>query len=68
MYNGLVSALVFQCIYSSVNGLLKQYNTEISGPTRAHNTQLDTTDVELSLMLQYHKNEVSYRNIRIRKL
>lgn len=50
------------------NGVLVQNHVEIKGPTRAHNEKLDITDTELPVMLQDHKNEVSYRNIWIRKL
>ena len=50
------------------NGLLVQYNAEIRSPTQAASTQFDISEPELPLMLQDHKNLVSYRNIWIRKL
>ncbi len=50
------------------NGVLVQNHTEILGPTTSHNKTLPITDSELPLMLQEHSNEVSYRNIWIRKI
>ena len=50
------------------NGLLVQYNAEIKTPTQAASTQFTLEKSELPLMLQDHTNEVSYRNIWIRKL
>ena len=50
------------------NGVLIQYNSKITKPTIAHNENLDLASPELPIMLQDHTNEVSYRNIWIRKL
>ena len=50
------------------NGVLIQHHAEIAGPTVAASEQFDITEAELPLMLQDHTNEVSYRNIWIRKL
>ena len=50
------------------NGVLVQNHTEIIAPTASHNESYSLDSGELPLMLQEHKNEVSYRNIWIRKL
>jgi len=50
------------------NGLLVQYNAKIESPTQAASTKFKVSESELPLMLQDHKNLVSYRNIWIRKL
>ena len=50
------------------NGVLVLNNAEIKAPTAAHNPKHSLSEPELPLMLQDHKNEVSYRNIWIRKL
>ncbi len=50
------------------NGVLVQNHAEIQGPTTAHNKNTPDDAGELPLMLQHHKNEVSYRNIWIRRL
>ena len=50
------------------NGVLIQHNAEIAGPTTAFSEQFPTEFPELPLLLQDHSNEVSYRNIWIRKL
>jgi hypothetical protein len=50
------------------NGVLIQYHAEIAGPTTAFSEQFPTESPALPLMLQDHTNEVSYRNIWIRKL
>ena len=50
------------------NGVLIHYQSELQGPTTAASEQFDITEPELPLMLQDHSNEVSYRNIWIRKL
>nr|WP_299381133.1 DUF1080 domain-containing protein [Allomuricauda sp.] len=50
------------------NGVLVQNHVPITKPTAAHNREFPLTEQELPLMLQDHKNEVSYRNIWIRKL
>ncbi len=50
------------------NGVLVQNHVEIQGPTTAYNKNTPDDANELPLMLQHHKNEVSYRNIWIRKL
>ena len=50
------------------NGVLIQYNAEISEPTIAYLERLKPTDPALPIMLQDHTNEVSYRNIWIRRL
>lgn len=50
------------------NGVLIQNHVEIKGPSHAGNGKTPITQLELPLMLQNHQNEVSYRNIWIRKL
>ena len=50
------------------NGVLIQHNAEIQGATRAASEQFGIAESDLPLMLQDHSNEVSYRNIWIRKL
>ena len=50
------------------NGVLIQNHVEIKGATRASNDKSPINQPELSLMLQNHSNEVSYRNIWIRRL
>jgi hypothetical protein len=50
------------------NGVLIQNHVEIKGATRASNGKSPITESELPLMLQSHSNEVSYRNVWIRKL
>lgn len=50
------------------NGVLVQNHTELQGPTTAYNKNTPNDAEELPLMLQHHKNEVSFRNIWIRKL
>lgn len=50
------------------NGVLIQNNVKIGGTTQAGSNQYRVTEPELPLMLQDHSNEVSYRNIWVRKL
>ncbi len=50
------------------NGVLVLNNVEIIAPTASHNKEYSISEPELPLMLQDHNNEVSYRNIWIRKL
>ncbi len=50
------------------NGVLVQNNVEIKGATQANNGKTPISVTELPLMLQNHSNEVSYRNIWIRRL
>lgn len=50
------------------NGVLVQNHVEIKGPSQAGNEKTSITQTELPLMLQNHQNEVSFRNIWIRKL
>jgi len=50
------------------NGVLIQNHVEIKGPSHAGNEKTPISQVELPLMLQNHQNEVSFRNIWIRKL
>jgi hypothetical protein len=50
------------------NGILVQNHVKITAPTAAHNGKYSLTEPELPIMLQDHNNEVSYRNIWIRKL
>ena len=50
------------------NGVLVQHNVPVIKPTAAHNKAFSLSEPELPLMLQDHKNEVSYRNIWIRRL
>lgn len=50
------------------NGVLVQNHVPIIKPTQAHNNNYSVAEKELPLMLQDHNNEVSYRNIWIRKL
>ena len=50
------------------NGVLIQNHVEIKGPTHATNGKFPVNQTELPLMLQEHRNEVSFRNIWIRKL
>lgn len=50
------------------NGVLVQNHVEVIKPTAAHDKNLSLSEAELPLMLQDHKNEVSYRNIWVRKL
>lgn len=50
------------------NGVLVQNHVPITKPTAAHNKDFSIREPELPLMLQDHKNEVSFRNIWIRKL
>ena len=50
------------------NGVLVQNHVPIKKPTAAHNKNYSVTERELPLMLQDHNNEVSYRNIWIRKI
>jgi hypothetical protein len=49
------------------NGVVIQNNVEIKGATHAGNSKTSISVDELPLMLQNHSNEVSYRNIWIRK-
>jgi hypothetical protein len=50
------------------NGILIHHNAQIMGPTTAYNKDLPEAASEGPLMLQDHSNEVSFRNIWIRKL
>jgi hypothetical protein len=50
------------------NGVLIQNHVEIKGPSQAGNEKTPIGQAELPLMLQNHQNEVSFRNIWIRKL
>jgi hypothetical protein len=50
------------------NGVFIQNNVKIEKPTQAASNKFRVTEPELPLMLQNHKNEVSYRNIWIRRL
>ncbi|HET6557889.1 MAG TPA: DUF1080 domain-containing protein [Prolixibacteraceae bacterium] len=50
------------------NGVLIQNHVEIKGASWAGNEKTPITDPELPLMLQNHQNEVSFRNIWIRRL
>lgn len=50
------------------NGVLIQNHVEIKGASWAGNEKTKITDPELPLMLQNHQNEVSFRNIWIRRL
>lgn len=50
------------------NGVLIQNHVEIMGATRASNGNSPISQSELPIMLQNHSNEVSYRNIWVRKL
>lgn len=50
------------------NGILIQNHVEIKGPSHAGNEKTPIYQPELPLMLQNHQNEVSFRNIWIRKL
>jgi len=50
------------------NGVLVQNHVEIKAPTASHYAQYALSEPEFPLMLQDHNNEVSYRNIWIRKL
>ena len=50
------------------NGVLIQNNVEIKGATHAGNNKTSISVEELPLQLQDHTNEVSYRNIWIRRL
>lgn len=50
------------------NGVLIQNHVEIKGATRASNGKSPITESELPIMLQNHSNEVSYRNIWLRRL
>lgn len=50
------------------NGVLVLNHVEVTEPTASHNAEYSLSEPELPLMLQDHKNEVSYRNIWIRKL
>lgn len=50
------------------NGVLIQNHVEIKGPTQAGNGKTPVEQPQLPVMLQNHKNMVSYRNIWIRRL
>lgn len=50
------------------NGVLIQNHVEIKGTTHANNGKSLISHKELPLMLQCHQNEVSFRNIWIRRL
>lgn len=50
------------------NGVLIQNHVEIKGPSWAGNEKTPVSQAELPLMLQNHQNEVSFRNIWIRRL
>jgi hypothetical protein len=50
------------------NGVLVQNHAEIKGPTGGGNKKYPLDQKELPIFLQNHKNEVSYRNIWIRRL
>jgi len=50
------------------NGVLIQNHVPVRCPTASYNEDYSASEKELPLMLQDHNNEVSYRNIWIRKL
>ena len=50
------------------NGVLVLNHVEVTTPTASHLEEYSLSETELPLMLQDHNNEVSYRNIWIRKL
>ncbi len=50
------------------NGVLIQNHVEIKGATLAGNGKTAINQTELPIMLQNHGNEVSYRNIWVRRL
>lgn len=50
------------------NGVLVQNNAEIKGSTGGGNKKYPLDQKEIPIYLQNHKNEVSYRNIWIRRL
>jgi len=50
------------------NGVLVQNHVEVREPTASNLEEYSLSETELPLMLQDHNNEVSYRNIWIRKL
>ena len=50
------------------NGVLVQNHVAVSGPTTSYNKELPEKSVKGPLLLQEHKNAVSYRNIWIREL
>jgi hypothetical protein len=50
------------------NGILVQNHVPVIAPTTSHSGEYELSESELPLMLQDHSNEVSYRNIWIRKL
>lgn len=58
------------CGYFTVfhNGVLIQNHVEIKGSSWAGNEKTLISETELPMMLQNHQNEVSFRNIWIRKL
>lgn len=67
-FNAQGSLIKPPCLTVFHNGVLIQNHVEVLGPTTSYNRELPENAVKGPIMLQEHKNDVSYRNIWVREL